>query len=88
MKGSTFDLKAHDEYIKKKLEDEKKSKGQKRVNRSRGRFNKSKNRISANASKLHLQFLRYKHAEIFDDYKILAGDQFSSFLKEEGLKQE
>ena len=88
MKSSEFDLKAHNEYVKRKMEEDKYSKNRNHKGRSRGRFNPSRTRISANASKLHLQFLRYKHANLFDDYKILANDQFSSFLKVEGLLKE
>ncbi|WP_296866107.1 hypothetical protein [uncultured Methanobrevibacter sp.] len=75
MKESIYDIELDNERIRDKNK------------KSRGRYkeNKSKQRGFVNGSGLHKQYIRFKHANIINDYKIKANRQFKKFLEEEHL---
>ena len=51
----------------------------------KGKYNKSRNRAFIKGFPLHQQFIRYKHSNIIDDYKIEGRYDFNNFLKTEKL---
>ena len=58
---------------------------EKALSKPKGKFNRSRNRAYIKGFPLHQQFIRYKHSNIIDDYKIKGRYDFDNFLKTEKL---
>lgn len=58
---------------------------EKSLSKPKGKYNKSRKRAYVKGFQLHQQFIRYKHCNIIDDYKIKGRYDFDNFLKTEKL---